>query len=116
MVTLTSPTAPPYAVCPSRVRALRSLAPGCTPHSRHVAFVHATRHALPGYRTVSPECGTVCLHAGVLRMSGASFFPVDRTQVDVLIWSQGSKGTSVLQVLNSPATLGYGASTVRARH
>ncbi|PNW72147.1 hypothetical protein CHLRE_16g680550v5 [Chlamydomonas reinhardtii] len=49
---------------------------------------------------------------GVLRMSGASFFPVDRTQVDVLIWSQGSKGTSVLQVLNSPATLGYGASTV----
>ncbi|KAG2435644.1 hypothetical protein HXX76_006846 [Chlamydomonas incerta] len=49
---------------------------------------------------------------GAFRVSGASFFPQTLPSVSVVIWNQGSKGTSVLQVLNVPATLGYGASTV----
>ncbi|KAG2436759.1 hypothetical protein HXX76_006283 [Chlamydomonas incerta] len=50
---------------------------------------------------------------GAFRVSGAAFFTNTLPSgVSVVIWSQGGKGTSVVQVLNTPAVLGTGAATV----
>ncbi|KAG2453798.1 hypothetical protein HYH02_002006 [Chlamydomonas schloesseri] len=49
---------------------------------------------------------------GVLRANGTAYFPTDLPGASVMVWSKGAMGTSVLQVLNLPATLGYGAATV----